>query len=142
MTRTTVSLGIIALLAGCATGTMDRIMTSWQGEHIDRVVERWGYPNAERNFRGKTLYVWNESSTYVLPSYSTTTGTVSRAGPGMAFYSGTTTTMPGGPITGVCERILEVDSAGRVVAWQWEGNNCCAMTVAGRCAAWPNPARQ
>jgi len=128
-----------ALLVGCATTTMDRIMKSWQGEHIDQVVARWGYPNAEREFRGRKLYVWNDGGAYVFPSYTSTTGTVTRVGPGVAAVSSQTFGIGGGTISGQCERTLEIDSAGKVVSWQWAGNDCCVMAVSGRCAQLANP---
>lgn len=129
------------LLTGCATSTMDSIMNSWQGEHIDQVVKRWGYPNAEREFRGRRLYVWNDSGTYIVPSFGSSSATVTRTGPGTATVTGTSFSVGGGTISGRCERILEVDPAGKVVATQWGGNDCCVMAVAGHCATLANPAR-
>lgn len=119
----------IALLTGCATATMDRVMRSWVGEHIETVVKQWGYPNAEREFRGRKLYVWNDSGSYIIPSHSIATGTTApRASIGYA-------------IPGACERLLEVDDHGMVRAWQWQGNNCCVMAVSGHCGSLPNPNR-
>lgn len=129
-------LAAAALLAGCATTTMDSIMQSWHGEHIDAVVKRWGYPNAERDFRGRKLYVWNDSGTYIVPSFGSATTTISR---GQATTTGTA--IGGGTVSGQCERVLEVDQAGKVIASQWGGNNCCVMAIAGHCAQLQNPAR-
>lgn len=116
-------------------------MRSWEGEHIDRVVARWGYPNAERDFRGRKLYIWNESSSYIMPSFSSTSGSAIVTSPRTASIYTTTTGIGGGAVQGVCERVLEVDPTGKIVSWQWGGNNCCVMAVAGRCASWSNPAR-
>lgn len=122
-------------LAGCATATMDRVMSSWEGEHIDTVVKQWGIPTGEREFRGRKFYVWDTVGSAVVPSSSTTTGSV---GPGGTF-SATTTTVGGGVISQSCQRMIGVDSQDRVSSWQWSGNGCCVMTVAGFCATLPNP---
>lgn len=130
-------------LAGCATTineTMNGIMSSWQGEHIDQVVARWGYPNEQREFEGRKLYVWRDSQSLVLPGHSTTTGSAYAYGRSATYY-GTTTTTPPTVLHGQCERTLEVDQHSRVARWQWAGNNCCIMAVGGRCGNWPNPLR-
>lgn len=132
---------IAALLTSCATTTMGTIMQSWRGEHIDRVVERWGYPNAERDFRGRKLYIWNDGGTYIVPSFGSASGSAVATGARTTSVYATTTSIGGGAIQGVCERVLEVDPTGKVVGTQWQGNDCCVMAVAGRCATWANPAR-
>ncbi len=108
------------LLSGCATTkVMDGIMSSWQGAHIDDAVSQWGYPDEEKEFRGKKLYVWHHNKSAFLPaSASTTTSFI-----GNTAYSNSTMT-GGHTISGECDRTLEVDSAGKVVSWQWGGNNC------------------
>ena len=140
---------LLALLAGCATTeTMTKIMGGWQGEHIDAVVKQWGYPNEERNFRGKLLYVWNNTSSTIIPGFysSTTTGgvraqaspatnSVTVTGAQQTFGSG----FGGGVVTEQCTRILEIDANGIVKEGTFQGDGCCAVAIAGRCASWVNP---
>ena len=37
--------------------TMEKIMGSWIGEHIDAVMNKWGYPTTEKNSLN-TLYMY------------------------------------------------------------------------------------
>lgn len=112
-------------LSGCSTtSTMNGIMRSWEGAHLDQVVSQWGYPDAEREFNGNTLYLWRHNKSAYIPSTTTTTGNVSSFGS----FSSTSTTTGGYMMQGSCDRILEVDDeTNRVVSWNWRGNNCPFM---------------
>lgn len=109
-------------------GIMDGIMSSWIGASVDDVMRQWGYPHEERNIADKKLLVWHRNVQLVIPAVATTTGTANRIG-ATTFYSGTTTVSGGGVSNWSCVRVLEVNSANRVVSWQWEGNNCPFMEV-------------
>jgi len=111
----------IMLLPGCATrSVMQGIMSSWEGAHIDSVVNQWGYPDEQREFNERKLYVWHHNKSVMLPSTTTTTGTVNSYGG----VNATSVTSGGGMLHGSCDRILEVDERGTVVRWEWKGNNC------------------
>lgn len=112
-------------LCGCSTTkTMNRIMSSWESAHIDQVVGQWGYPSEEKDFQGRTLYVWHYNKSAYIPQSSTTSGTIS-GNPAMGYsYSGYTNTYGGYSVGGYCDRVLEVDKRGYVVRWEWKGNNC------------------
>ena len=114
----------IGFISGCSTNTMNGIMSSWEGQHIDSVISRWGYPDEQRDFRGRTLYIWHHNKSYYMPQSSTTTGSVY----GSSIYAQTYTT-GGYTIQGSCTRILEVDQQGYIVRWEWNGNNCPFMEV-------------
>lgn len=139
------------LVAACSsTGTMRAILDSWSGEHIDAVVQQWGYPNEERQFRGRTLYVWHLTQQATIPSTTTTTRRIDAtavASPisGRVYVSGddtsTSTTFGGGTITATCTRTIEVNADGIVVASEAQGNGCCVMAIAGICKSWINPRR-
>ena len=107
-------------------------MSSWNGEHIDSVISQWGYPDEQRDFRGRTLYIWNYDKSVYMPQNSTTTGSVY----GDSIYAQTHTT-GGYTMHASCTRILEVDEQGRVVHWEWNGNNCPFME-AFEYASWRN----
>ena len=111
---------LLVLLSSCSTTkTMDGIMSSWEGSNINDVVVQWGYPDEEREFEGRKLYIWNHNKSAYIPETTTTTGSV---------YGNTvqaTSTSSGGyAIQGSCQRILEVNEESTVVSWQWSGNNC------------------
>jgi hypothetical protein len=132
-------LGVLLLLlalAGCASTAkvMDGVMSSWLGATADEVIAQWGYPSEERKVLGKTILVWSRPIQWQAPVTATTTGTVNRIG-NTAFVTGTTNVSGGGVANFNCVRMLEVDSGKRVVAYQWEGNNCPFME-AGPYSGW------
>ena len=117
---TLVILVTLLTIAGCSiTDTMNGIMSSWVGSNIEEVVSQWGYPHEQREFRGRTLYVWNTNTTLTMPKTTNTTANVI----GNTVYAQSTTT-GGNSTQWSCQRILEVDDKGRVLAYQWSGNNC------------------
>jgi hypothetical protein len=83
------------------------------------LVSQWGYPDEEREFRGKKLYMWNYSKAAYVPRTSNTTATAY----GKTVYAQTQSS-GGYALRGDCVRILEVDEVGTVTSWQWKGNNC------------------
>jgi hypothetical protein len=122
------------LLFGCSggAGTMNGIMSSWQGAHIDAVISQWGFPHAERQIAGRKLYYWYRNTTLTMPS--TTTGTVNVIG-NTAYLN--TQTSGGGSSNWACTRILGVNGSNTVTSWQWEGNNC-PFAEAFQYANWRN----
>lgn len=110
---------VVGLLSGCSTTTMNRIMSSWEGEQIGNVIAQWGYPDSVTPMMDNKLYRWSTRTTAYTPQYSTTTGQFS----GNTLYANTVTT-GGNAISGSCERILEVGPMRQVISWQWKGNNC------------------
>jgi len=113
----------IVVFAGCSTTkVMDRIMSSWQSEHIDKIISQWGYPSEVRELRGNQLYIWVYNKSAFIPQSSTTTGSIY----GNTIYT-QTNSYGGHAIHGTCIRILEVNKDGYVVSWEWKGNNCPFM---------------
>lgn len=105
------------LLTACSggIGTMDGIMQSWQSATLDAVIAQWGYPDQEQTIGGHHLYRWFLVKQFSTPATATATQI------GQTTYVDLT---GGGPVTGNCTRILEVDEHNIVVRWQWAGNNC------------------
>jgi hypothetical protein len=110
---------LLIVLVGCTSSVMNGIMSSWEGAHIEEVVSQWGYPHEEKEFNGRKLYVWHHNKSAYMPQSTTTTGHVI----GNTIYAHSNTT-GGYMMSGNCSRTLEVDDNGRVVNWQWGGNNC------------------
>jgi hypothetical protein len=110
-----------ATLIGCSGGfgTMDRIMTSWQGAPLDAAIAQWGYPDQEQVIAGHKIYKWYYEKGVSIPS--TTTGTVNTFGNTAHINA---TTYGGGVAVGNCTRILEVNDQNIVTHTQWQGNNC------------------
>jgi hypothetical protein len=115
-------------LTACSggAGLMDGIMSSWQGAHVDEVVSQWGYPDEEKTFAGRKLYIWNHKKGAILPQKSHTTGNIN---PMTGAFSSTTTSSPSVVLNGSCQRILEITNNDVVKSWQWKGNNCPFMEL-------------
>ena len=115
--------------------TMTTVIDSWKGYHIDKVIDRWGYPNEEKTIAGHKLYVWKTERT-VTTSESTTT-TPHKDKKGNTYY--TTSTYGGDTEIRTTERILEVDDNNIVIRGQYSGNDL-PFTFVGVAKDWLNPA--
>lgn len=100
-------IAIAALLSGCATAHLNSGLQKAIGQPVDVLVGAWGYPEAQREMMGKTLYVWsNDAGAVALPLYG-----------GGAFAARLQ-----------CQVQVAVDIQRIVTSYQWSGNN-------GGCAA-------
>jgi hypothetical protein len=112
-------------LSGCSTtGTMNGIMSSWECEHINKVMSQWGCPAQEQELAGRKRYTWVDDppgEALVQPA-------------AMGFAHGSSLVIKddaygrrGAP--GDCLRILDVDDAGYVIDWDWRGDSCQSMDL-------------
>ncbi|MEQ1589522.1 MAG: hypothetical protein ABL902_04110 [Gallionella sp.] len=69
-----VAIGL-TLPACSTTQTMQGIMSSWEGANISEVASQWGYPDEEREFQGKKLYIWQHNKSAYIPQSTNTTAT-------------------------------------------------------------------
>ena len=97
-----------------AQDTMGKIMNSWKGEHIDSVIDKWGYPTSEKKLAERSLYVWDQGN--VLIEDVLGIGYIQRPS---------------------CTRTLEVDSNNIIIKGAWEGVACPITNRAGK--KWVNP---
>lgn len=73
-------LACVSLLCGCAGYAMDKKMKSYEGEHRDELIKRWGPPTQEAALSdgGKSLVYIEQKSSYSGPSpmnpYATNAG--------------------------------------------------------------------
>ena len=118
-------IGLVVAACSGGFGTMDRIMSSWNGAHLDEVISQWGYPHEERVIAGRKLYVWNRNTTLTSPRVTNSTVNVIGNTAYVNSYS-----YGGGTSAWSCQRILEVNKFNRVVAHQWGGNNCPFADIA------------
>lgn len=99
----------IALLLGCATTAENQataekyneVLNSWLGSDSDSLVKIWGPPKStyRLNSGGQMLTYRGESNPIVIGSVVSSWW---------------------------CETVFTVDSAGAIVDWRYEGNNCVA----------------
>ena len=97
-----------------AKSTMEKIMNSWKGEHIETVISQWGYPTSEKKFTEHSLYVWDKGNVMVEDILGI--GYVQRP---------------------ACTRTFEVDSNNIIIKWNWEGVSCPMTYTLGK--KWVNP---
>lgn len=94
--------------------TMNKVMNSWSGEHIDLVIAKWGYPTKENIVAGHKLYIWDSGSAITENSWGT------------ALLEQQS-----------CTRTFEVDDNNRIINWQWAGVNSPALYFTSK--KWVNP---
>ena len=117
------------LAAGCATREKyDTLVRGWVGHPSDALVRSWGPPSSTYKLRnGNTLmlYETNKVEAYTAPTQIyQAPGTVV----GNTVYPGPVT-VTGGQTTTYekrCRTQFEVDSAGKIVGYGFEGNACRA----------------
>ncbi len=134
------ALLLIISMQLCAFGfgvdnTMSTVIDSWKGCHIDKVIDRWGYPTDEKTIAGHKLYIWKTERTETSNGYSETKAHTDNKG--RTYY--TTDTFGGNTEVYVSERILEVDASNHVIRGQWSGNDL-PFTFMGIAKQWLNPA--
>lgn len=95
-------VSVPAAIGGCAHQAMDYSVASWQNQQVSAVIAAWGKPSEELHVDGKHLMLWNTD-----------------AGNSAAPEQKSPSARPKG-----CVRLLRVDSSGKVVAGNWEGNDC------------------
>ena len=114
--------------------TMTTVMNSWIGCHIDRVIDRWGYPEEEKTIAGHKLYIWRTERTSTTDEYTTTKPHTDKKG--RTYY--TSTTYGGETTVLTTERILEVNEDNIVVRGKYSGNDL-PFTFMGVAKQWLNP---
>lgn len=128
-----ISLQICAFGMGVES-TMSTVMDSWKGCHIDKVIDRWGYPTDEKTIAGHKIYIWKTER--IETSSANTETKVHKDSKGRIYY--TTTTYGGGTKVYTSERILEVDENNIVIRGKWSGNDL-PFTFMGVAKKWLNP---
>lgn len=113
--------------------TMEAIMDSWVGAPINAVISHWGYPTNEKTMAGRTLYYWDWEYTVRTPAYTNAQANTYGNTTNISAY-----TYGGGTRNVWCNRILEVNDSGKVVSWEWSGNNC-PYTQVYLYKKWMNP---
>ena len=124
----------ISAFAFGVDSTMSTVMESWRGCHIDRVIDRWGYPTDEKTVAGHKLYIWKTQRTVTTSETTTTRPHTDKKG--RTYY--TTESYGGGTEIRTTERIIEVDDNNIVIRGRWSGNDL-PFTFVGVAKEWLNP---
>jgi hypothetical protein len=114
-------LGIAAALCltgACATtANYERRLQGWIDRPAEELVTQWGYPDDQITLpNNNVVYVYRNQISYAVP------------GEPYPWYR-----YPGRPypiyeapyvLESSCTTFFEVDSAGKIIKWQWKGNGC------------------
>ena len=114
--------------------TMSAVMDSWKGCHIDKVIDRWGYPTDEKTVAGHKLYIWKTERTVTTSETTTTKPHTDKKG--RTYY--TTQSYGGNTQVYTSERTIEVDDNNIVIRGKWSGNDL-PFTFVGVAKQWLNP---
>ena len=102
---------VAGCLAGCATEQLNTGLEKVIGQPVDVLVSAWGYPSAQREIMGHTLYVWsNNGGAMAVPMYG-----------GGVFAARLTCTVQ-----------VAVDAQNIITSYQWNGNNGGCAPLARR----------
>ena len=112
-------IGVIAIigLSGCAS----KILKSYVGQDVRKVMLVYGKPSSIFNMgNGKRAFQWKNHSSYVMPTYTNTSGYLSRYG-SYATYNAYTTTTGGQVVNSSCVYTLFAKWSKRRKAWTVTG---------------------
>ena len=103
---------------------IDKGLASYYGQHINSLISKIGYPNAQNNIAGRKLYIWDSRQTvsYSMPMTSYNSGTVNTFSGGYGSYTGTTTNWVPMVANYFCTITVEVNSSETIIASQFNGN--------------------
>jgi hypothetical protein len=106
-------ISIATCLVGCATQQLNAGLQKVIGMPIDVLVSDWGYPSAQREIMGHTLYIWsNDAGVMAVPLY------------GGGMYAGRL----------ACTVQVAVNDEKIITSYQWNGNNGGCAQFARRIA--------
>jgi hypothetical protein len=116
---------LLLALSGCATNAkFQASLNSWVGQPAQSLVDSWGYPASQMTApNGNTVYVYQRSGSFVMPSTTTTNASATAYG-NQAYGTATSTTSGGNVINMACTTYFELDSSQTIVTWHAQGNNC------------------
>ena len=98
---------------------MDKCIKSWIGYSLDSLIKQWGYPDEEKNFANKKLYIWIDYDY----DANTNVGAFSvsktdKKGRETVFSVG------GEAALEYCKKTIEVNENDIIINGSWKGNNC------------------
>lgn len=114
---------VVLCCAGCATSAKyEGVLQSWIDRSAEDLVKEWGYPDDQLTApNGNMVYVYRRASVASTPGFYRGH---------YHYYGGRRYPLydPGFISEFQCTTFLEVDKRGRIVRWEWRGNDCVALT--------------
>ncbi len=120
---------IVCLISSCASTRVTDGLNALMGYPIEMAFNIMGYPDAQMDVGSQKVYIWktSSSSTYYTTQTSYNSGYV-----GNNTYSGTSTYSVPQTIHSHAEIKIITDSSGRIINWDWYGNEYGLERYAGR----------
>ena len=103
-------LSLVLALVGCATtGKYEKILHTWLGSDVNRLIASWGPPsNVYIMPNGSKMYTWlRVGGTKVVADYNQYLNTLTAST--VAYW---------------CKTTFTVTPQGVITNWRWEGNAC------------------
>jgi hypothetical protein len=116
-------------LVACAHPTEAKyraLLDPWMGERIDELVESWGYPTSSFVApSGRMVYVYVYATSYMTPTYTSSSAGIQRSVFGGYELSGSSITTGGQVVTHYCRTYFEVAGTRKqIVKISFEGDSC------------------
>jgi len=108
--RTWFVSAVLLLVAACATtGNYEKVLNSWMGGDVNRLMASWGPPSDEYVMpNASRMYTWLWiGGTKVVANYNQYLNMVTA-----------------GSVTYWCKTTFTTSQAGVITNWRWEGNAC------------------
>ncbi len=119
-----VILSALFISACATTANYEKVLSSWVGQNVDKLVDSWGYPeNSFKAPNGNTVYTYSWSSSYTTPTKTTSNYNVSPSRYSNS-VKGSSTTTGGQTWNYRCQTFFEVDESNIIIRWRWKGNSC------------------
>lgn len=116
-------LVFIAALASCATTeNYEKILSSWVGQPVANLIDKWGPPDSEFVNDSNRYLSWTKADSVFIPGTSPTYRTTLI---GNTAYTNAIGGSPSYNVYRSCKTTFTVRD-GYVVNWRWEGNHCKA----------------
>ena len=120
---------IVCLLSSCASTRVTDGLNALMGYPIETAFNIMGYPDAQIDVGSEKVYIWKTSSS---STYYTTQTSYNSGHVGNNAYSGTSTYTVPNTINSHAEIKIIADSTGRIINWDWYGNEYGLERYAGR----------
>ncbi len=107
-------------LSGCGVDRLAERIDTYKGQNISTVVNKLGFPDAEKTIMGKKVYIWGHHNTVsvTVPTTNYNTGYV-----GTQPYSYSTTTYQQNTFHIVCTLEVIVGQGNIIESWKIDGNS-------------------
>lgn len=118
----------LCALGGCALNNekYKQVCNSWLNHDVNELIRNWGPPTKTYDMpNGNKVYTWSRAASETTPVMTLpSTTTYNRIGNTVYQNNPAALTIGGDVVTYYCNTSFEVNSAGIIVYWTFQGNSC------------------